>query len=67
MAVETTQTVGDANPRAEDGGGGLFKLCTVEVEGGHQIHQIDLDEDPYLARQLLVFYRQAYHRYRRGT
>jgi hypothetical protein len=50
VAVEATQTVGDADPGAEDEGCALFEHSTGEVEGCHRILRWMLDEHPYLAR-----------------
>jgi hypothetical protein len=59
MAVEATQTIGDVDPGEED------ESCTVvehgagEAERCHRVLRWMLDEHPYLARQLLVFYHHA--------
>ena len=50
MAVEAAQTIGDADPRAEDEGGALKRRHGAESEGGHRTRRV-----PHLARQLSVF------------
>jgi hypothetical protein len=60
VAVEATQTIGDADLGAEDEGCAFVEHSAGEVEGYHRILQWMLHELPYLARQLSVFYRHAY-------
>ena len=59
MAVKPIRAIGDADSGDEDEGGAAIEHRAVEVEVGHRIHRVDLDEYPYLARQLSVFSRQA--------
>jgi hypothetical protein len=58
--TKATQTVGDADPEAKDEGCALVKHSAGEVEGYHRILRWMLDEHPYLARQLSVFYRHVH-------
>jgi hypothetical protein len=60
VAVEATQTIGEADLGAEDESCALVEHSAGEVEGCHQILRWMLDELPYLARQLSVFYRHAH-------
>jgi hypothetical protein len=60
VAVEATQTVGDADLGAEDEGCALVEHNAGEVERCHRILQWMLDEHPYLACQLLMFYHHAH-------
>jgi hypothetical protein len=60
VVVEATQTVGDANSGAKDEGCALVEHNAGEVEGCHRILWWMLDEHPYLARQLSVFYHYAH-------
>jgi hypothetical protein len=60
VAVEATQVVGDADPGAEDESCTLIEHGAGEVEERHRILPWMLDELPYLARHLLVFYRHAH-------
>jgi hypothetical protein len=60
VAVEATQTVGNKDLRAEDETCALVGHNAGEVEECHQILWWMLDERPYLACQLLVFYRHAH-------
>jgi hypothetical protein len=60
VAVEATQTVGNADPGAEDEGCALIKHSAGEVERCYRILRWMLDELPYLARQLSVFYRHTH-------
>ena len=49
MAVKAARTIGDADPRAEDEGGTLWRRHGAESEGGHRTRRV-----PYLAHQLSV-------------
>jgi len=56
VTSEAARAIGYTNPGAKDeglehGGG---------IGGCHQVHQGIISEVPFLARQLSVFYRQAY-------
>jgi hypothetical protein len=66
VVVEATQTVGDAELGAEDESCALVEHNSGEVEGCHQILRWMLDEHPYLACQLSVFYRTPINGYPRG-
>jgi hypothetical protein len=66
MAVEATQTVGDVDLGAKDESCALIEHGAGEVEGHHRVLRWMLDEHPYLARQLLVFYRHAHRGIPRG-
>jgi hypothetical protein len=60
MGVEAAQTVGDADLGAEDESCTLVQHNAGQVEGCHRILRWMLDEHPYLASQLSVFYRHAH-------
>jgi hypothetical protein len=60
VAIETTQTIGDVDPGAEDESCALIEQNAGEVEGCHRILRWMLDEHPYLARQQMVFYCHAH-------
>jgi hypothetical protein len=60
VAIEATQTIGDADPGAEDEGCALVEHVAGGAETCHRVLQWMLDELPYLARQLSVFYRHAH-------
>jgi hypothetical protein len=66
VAVETTQTVGDADPGAKDKSCALVEHVAGEAERYHQVLQWMLDEHPYLACQLSVFYHHAHRGIPRG-
>jgi hypothetical protein len=59
VTVEATQTVGGTDPGAEDEGCALVEHVAGEAERCHRVLQWMLNELPYLARQLSVFYRHA--------
>jgi hypothetical protein len=59
-AVEATQAVGDAGPGAEDESCALVEHGAGEAKRCHRVLRWMLDEQPYLARQLLVFYRHTH-------
>jgi hypothetical protein len=63
---EATQAVGDADLGAEDEGCALVEHVAGEAKRCHRIFQWILDEHPYLARQLSVFYRHPTEGYPRG-
>jgi hypothetical protein len=58
--MEVACTVSDADPRAEVEHHALFEYNVGEVKRRHQVRQGIFDEHSYLARQLSVFYQQAY-------
>ena len=49
MTIIATRAVGNVDTGAKDEGDALLKHGAVEVEVGHRVHQMDLDESPYLA------------------
>jgi hypothetical protein len=57
VAVKTTRTIGDGDPGAEGEHHALVEHSVSEVEQCHQIRLVIIDDIPYLARQLSVFYR----------
>jgi hypothetical protein len=57
---EASQTIGDAEPGAEDESHALVEHGTSEVERCQRILRWMLDEHPYMARYLSVFYRHAH-------
>jgi hypothetical protein len=59
VAVEATKAVGDTDPGADDESCDLVERGAGEVEARHPILRWMLDEHPYMARQLSVFYRHA--------
>jgi hypothetical protein len=59
VAVEATETVGDADLGAEDEGCALIEHVAGEAKRCHRVLQRMLDEHPNLARQLLAFYCHA--------
>jgi hypothetical protein len=59
VAVEATHAVGDAYLGAEDESCVLIEHGAGEPERCHRVLQWMLDEHPYLARQLSVFYCHA--------
>jgi hypothetical protein len=60
VVVEATRTVGDADLGAKDESRALVEHNAGEVDRRHQVLQWIFDEHPYLAHQLLVFYRHAH-------
>jgi hypothetical protein len=60
VVVEATQTVGDVDLGAEDENCALVEYSAGEVEGCHRILQWMLDDHPYLACQLSVFYHYTH-------
>jgi hypothetical protein len=60
VAVEATQTIGDADLGAEDESCSHVEHGAGEVERCHRILRWMLDEHPYLAYQLSVFYHHAH-------
>jgi hypothetical protein len=59
VADEATQAVGDADPGAEDEDCTLIKHIAGEAKRCHRVLHWMLDEHPYLALQLSMFYRHA--------
>jgi hypothetical protein len=60
VAVEATQAVDDEDLEAKDESCDLVEHGAGEAERCHRVLRWMLDEPPYLARQLLVFYRHAH-------
>jgi hypothetical protein len=60
VVVETTMTIGNAELGAEGERHALIEHSAVEVERCHRVLRWMLDEHPYLAHQLSVFYRHAH-------
>jgi hypothetical protein len=60
VAVEATQTVGDADPGAEDESCALIEHGAGAAERCHQVLQWRRGEHPYLVHQLSVFYCHAH-------
>jgi hypothetical protein len=60
VAGEATQTFGDADLGAKDESCALIDHGASEAKRCHRVLQWMLDEHPYLARQLSVFYRHAH-------
>jgi hypothetical protein len=60
VAVEATQAVGDADLGAKDESCALVEHGATEAKKCHRVLQCMLDEHPYLACQLSVFYRHAH-------
>ena len=66
MVIETALAIGDANLGSENKNCALVRHGVGEVERCHRIHPMIVGEALYLARQLLVFSRQAHRRIPRG-
>jgi hypothetical protein len=60
VVVEATQDVGDADLGAKDESCALVEHVASEAERCHRVLQWMLDEQPYLACQLLMFYRHSH-------
>jgi hypothetical protein len=60
VAVEATRAVGDADLGAKNERCALIEHGAGEAERCHRVLRWMLDEHPYLAHQLSVFYRHAH-------
>jgi hypothetical protein len=60
VAVEATTIVGDAELGAEGERCALIEHNAGEIERCYRVLRWMLDEHPYLACQLLIFYRHAH-------
>jgi hypothetical protein len=65
-STKIARTICDANPQAENEHRALWGHSTGELERYHRVRRWIFDAHPYLARQLLVFYRLPTKGYTRG-